>query len=277
MKEYIDLHTHSTASDGSYTPGELIEYAIKKGLCAIALTDHDNIDGLKEAYEAAKDKDIIFIPGIELSCDFDSELHIVGLDIDYKNKELLKKTEEFKEDRIFRNQTSVKRLNEIGVDISIEEAMKFCPGQALGRAHMAKVLVEKGYAESVKDAFRKYLGKGKPGFSNERRISYKEAISLIKKCRGKAILAHCHYLNLKGEEFEEFIRELKSCGLDGIEGYYTEYTDEQSKYYISVARKYGLIISGGSDFHGSIKPQIDLGTGHGNLRVPKELLENIIN
>ena len=275
MRKYIDLHTHSTCSDGSFTPKELIKHADEIGLYAIALTDHDNIDGLYEAMEEAKKSDVKFIPGIELSCDFQSELHIVGLNIDINNKYLNEKCDKFKKDRITRNEHTIKRLNDVGLDITLEEAFKYCPGTALGRAHIAKVLVDKGYADSVKDAFKKYLGKGKPGYSNELRISSYEAIDIIKKAGGVSILAHCHYLGLSDDEFVAFVKDLKDHGLDGLEGYYTEYTEEQSSFYIETAKKLGLKISGGTDFHGTMKPTINLGTGFGNLKIPKEILEDI--
>ena len=276
MRRYIDLHTHSTRSDGSYTPSELILYADKLGLYAVALTDHDNIDGLIDAYETAKNLEIKFIPGIELSCDFESELHIVGLNIDYTNKDLISACEKFKDDRKKRNISKIKKLNDIGLDITLDEAKKYCPGDALGRAHIAKVLVDKGYATDLKDAFKKYLGKGKVGYSNEYRISYEEAISLIKNSGGTAILAHCHSLNMDNETFISFVKTLKDAGLDGLEGYYTQYTEEQSAFYKEVAKKLDLKISGGSDFHGNMKPLVNLGTGFGNLKIEKELLNNLL-
>lgn len=275
MRKYIDLHTHSTCSDGSFTPKELIRYADEIGLYAIALTDHDNTDGLSEAENEAKGRDIIFIPGIELSCDYESELHIVGLNIDYKCEAMVKATDKFKEDRKIRNINTIKRLNAAGVDITLEEAFKYCPGDALGRAHIAKVMVDKGYCSTVKEAFKKYLGKGKPGYSNELRISSYEAIDLIKKAGGISILAHCHYLGLEGEDFYNFVLDLKNHGLDGLEGYYTEYTDEQSDFFIKTAKRLGLKISGGTDFHGAMKPTISLGTGFGNLKIPKEILSKL--
>ncbi len=276
MRKYIDLHTHSTCSDGSFTPKELIRHGDELGLYAVALTDHDNTDGLFEAEEEARSREIIFIPGIELSCDYESELHIVGLGIDYKCEEMIRMTKKFKEDRKIRNINTIKRLNEAGVDITLEEAFKYCPGEALGRAHIAKVMVDKGYCENVKDAFKKYLGKGKPGYSNELRISSYEAIELIKKSGGVSILAHCHYLGLEGEDFYNFVKDLKEHGLDGLEGFYTEYTDSQSAFFIDAAKKLNMKISGGTDFHGDMKPTISMGTGFGNLKIPKELLEDLI-
>lgn len=276
MRKYIDLHTHSTRSDGSFSPSELILYADKLGLYAVALTDHDNIDGHIEAYETAKNLEIKFIPGIELSCDFESELHIVGLNIDYTNKDLISACEKFKDDRKKRNISKIKKLNDIGLDINLEDVKKYCPGDAIGRPHIAKALVDKGYAIDVKDAFKKYLGKGKVGYSNEYRISYEEAISLIKNSGGTAILAHCHSLNMDNETFISFVKKLKEAGLDGLEGYYTQYTEEQSAFYKEVAKKLDLKISGGSDFHGNMKPLVQLGTGFGNLKIEKELLEKLI-
>lgn len=277
MRKYIDLHTHSTKSDGSFSPSELIRHGEEIGLYAIALTDHDNIDGIPEAMEEAKRHNIKFIPGIELSCDFGSELHIVGLNIDVYNKKLIEMTEKLKRDRIIRNNNTIKRLNDIGIDVTLEEAFKYCPGDVLGRAHIAKAVVDKGYAKSVKDAFKKYLGKGKVGYSNEFRISKEDAISLIKECGGVSVLAHCHYLGMEDDEFISFAKDLKEKGLDAIEGYYTEYTEKQSQFYIDAAKKLGLKISGGTDFHGQMKPNIALGSGFGNLQIPKDILKELLD
>lgn len=275
MKKYIDLHTHSIKSDGSYTPSELIRLAKKLGLYAIALTDHDNIDGIIEAKEEAEKQDIIFIPGIELSCDFKAELHIVGLNIDVNNKTLIKMTEKFKKERALRNINTIKRLNDIGILLTLEDAKKYCMGNALGRAHIAKAMIDKGYVSSVKEAFQKYLGKGKVGYSNEFRISVYEALSLIKECNGISILAHCHYLDMENDEFISFVKDLKEHGLCGLEGYYTEYSKEQSDFYIEVAKKLNLKISGGTDFHGAMKPNISLGSGFGDLKVPKNVYDEL--
>ena len=271
----IDLHTHSTASDASFSPADLIALAKRKNLKAIALTDHDTTDGLAEAREAAAKYNIEFIPGIELSARFNGELHIVGIYIDEKNEKLNASMDFLNSARNERNKNIIKLLQDEGLSITFEEAEKLSGGGMMGRTHIAQILTNKGYTLSVKEAFKKYLSPGKIGFCDYERLSPKECIELIKAAGGIAVLAHCHYLKMDNDELTEFIKNLKNYGLDGIETYYSEYTFKNHSDYTKIAHKLDLLESGGSDFHGMYKPHIELGSGMGNLLVPYSILEKI--
>ncbi len=272
----IDLHTHTTASDGSLSPRELVQLAKDTGLEAVAVTDHDNTDGLFEAMEAGKDLGIPVIPGIELSARFERELHIVGLFIDWQNPLLQDTIEELKTFRKNRNQYTLQKLQELGFSLTMEEVRALATGHVMGRAHFARAMVNRGYVQSTKEAFQKYLGNGRPAYSANQMLSPAECIRLIHQCGGLAFLAHCHFLKKEGSDFTDLVDELVSAGLDGLEGYYTEYTPEKQEEYLMVCRERKLLISGGSDFHGAMKPDIHIGTGFGNLCVPDELLEAMI-
>lgn len=271
----VDLHTHSTASDASYSPSDLIALAKRKNLKAIALTDHDTTSGISEARDASKKHNIEFIPGIELSAKYNGELHIVGLYIDEKNEKLNASMDFLNSARNERNKKTIKLLQDDGLSITFEEAEKLSGGGMMGRTHIAQILTNKGYTLSVKEAFKKYLSPGKIGFCDYERLSPRECIELVKSAGGIAILAHCHYLKMENDELTEFIKNLKNYGLDGIETYYSEYTFKNHSDYTKIAQKLDLLESGGSDFHGMYKPHIELGSGMGNLLVPYSILERI--
>ena len=264
----VDLHTHSKASDASYSPSDLIALAKQKNLKAIALTDHDTTDGIKEARKASEKYDIEFIPGIELSAKYNGELHIVGLYIDEENEKLNASMDFLNNARNERNKRTVKLLQNEGSSITFEEVEKLSGGGMMGRTHIAQILTNKGYTLSVKEAFKKYLSPGKIGFCDYERLSCEECIKLIKSAGGTAVLAHCHYLNMEYDELFCFVKKLKNCGLDGIETYYSEYTYKNHTDYTKIAQSLDLLESGGSDFHGIYKPHIELGSGMGNLAVP---------
>lgn len=275
--EYIDLHTHSHYSDGSMPPEELVKLAKDSGLRAIAITDHDTFDGVTEAVAAGKKYGIEVIPGIEFSAVSTGETHILGLGIDVTNGEINDAVSKAKELRLINNQRTADALQKLGFDITVEDAKKLSPVGNMGRAHFAKVMAQKGYVSSVKEAFDLYLQKGRPAFNSLRLLEPEEAIRLIHAAGGKAFLAHLHLTKLKGEELENYVIRLKNAGLDGIEGYYTEYDDAMEKEYQALAKKHSLILSGGTDFHGANKPHIKIGVGYGNLKIPYSLLENIKN
>lgn len=275
IMEYIDLHTHSHHSDGSMTPDGLVKLAKDSGLKAIALTDHDTFDGVAEAVEAGKQYDVEVIPGIEFSVVSTGETHILGYGIDITEKEINTAVEKAKELRLINNQRTAKALQKLGFNITVADARNISPIGNLGRAHFAKVMELKGYVSSVKEAFDLYLQKGKPAYNSLRLLEAEEAIRLIHGAGGKAFLAHLH-LTKKGGKLEEYVKELKGYGLDGIEGYYTEYDEAMEAEYRALAKKYGLSLSGGTDFHGSNKPHIKLGVGYGNLKIPYSLLDNIV-
>lgn len=269
----IDLHTHTTASDGSLTPKELVTKAKQAGLLAIAVTDHDTVDGVEEAICAGKEAGIEVVGGVELSCDYQREMHIVGLMTDHTNPGLLHALEEQSKKRAVRNGKTLQRLQELGVDITLDEVKRVATGNIWGRAHFARVLCDKGYVSSVKEGFQKYLGSGRPAHINEERFQPEEAIALIRRAGGVPVLAHMHFLKLDLPELEEMLIRLKQAGLMGAEAIYTEYTPEQEAEYTKLIDKLGLLKSGGSDFHGEMKPQITL--NRENLKIPYSFLKEI--
>lgn len=269
----IDLHTHTTASDGSETPYSLVQQAKEAGLSAIAVTDHDTVDAIPEAIAAGQALHMEVIPGVELSCNWEREMHIVGLYIDHTNPILTDALADLKQRRHRRNQKTLLKLNELGLCITEEEVRAVATGAVWGRAHFAKVLCDKGYVASVKEGFQKYLGFGRPAHINEERLEPQEAISLIRKAGGVPILAHMHYLKLDLQSLENLLKRLKQAGLMGAEAIYTEYTQEQTKAYTALIESLQLLKSGGSDFHGAMKPQITL--SRENLNIPYSYLKEI--
>lgn len=275
MKKYIDLHTHSLKSDGSMTPAEVVREAKKAGLAAIALSDHDTVDGLHEAIEEGEKIGVEVIPAIEFSVQSETETHILGYFIDYENPELKQMLREVVDLRIERNYVTCQRLNELGFDITLEEVRELAPNNFVGRAHFARVLMDKGYTQSVKEGFDKYMSAGQYAYCEKQRLTPEQAVKLIKKCGGLSFVAHPHLIKISDEKLVEFLKELKEYGLDGIEGYYTDYTPEMQEKFQSMAKNLGLLISGGTDFHAQMKPHISIGTGLGNMKIPYEVLEKI--
>lgn len=270
----IDLHVHSTASDGTLTPTELVAAVKEAGLCAFALTDHDTVDGIAEARAAAKAASIELIPGVELSCDYKGkEVHMVGLYLDETNARLCEHLARFRDNRDNRNQKMYQKLNEEGFAISETALREMFPDAVLTRAHVARFLLEHGYIKSIAEAFEKYIGDGCRCHVPREKITPQEGIKLIHHANGKAVLAHPVLYHMSDERLRELISDCVSCGLDGIEALYSTYQPGDEQYIKRLAKEYGLAISGGSDFHGSNKPHIHLGTGTGRLFVPYELLE----
>lgn len=275
LEKYIDLHTHSLKSDGSMTPAEVVREAKRAGLAAIALSDHDTVDGIEEAVAEGEKQGIEVIPAIEFSVISETETHILGYFIDINNPELQKVLEEVVELRIQRNYVTCQKLNELGFDITLEEVRALAPNNFVGRAHFARVLMDKGYTKSVKEGFDKYMTAGQYAYCEKQRLTAKEAIELIKKCGGLSFLAHPHLTQFDDDKIKLFLAELKSYGLDGLEGYYTDYTPEMQEKYQSIAKNMGLMISGGTDFHAKMKPHISIGTGLGNMKIPYSLIEEM--
>ena len=272
----IDLHTHTTFSDGTFTPTELINYAAKKDIKVIAITDHDNFDGVSEAVSQGKINNIEVINGIEMSTDFEKkEIHIVGLFIDINNKNFNSELKFLKEKRKKRNELAIEKLQKLNIDINYDELESLSSTKIITRAHFAKLLIKKGYIKTVKECFDIYMGENCPAYVKREVIPPKETIALINDAGGTAVLAHPLLYKLTDDKLNEMIAYLKSIGLKGIECLYSTHTKEETEYLISIAKKHNLKISGGSDFHGSNKPNIDLGTGCGNLYIPYEIFENL--
>ena len=268
----IDLHTHSTASDGSFTPTELINYAKNKGIEVLALTDHDTISGISEALEAAEKAGIDFVPGVEISALWlIGTMHILGYYID-PNSELLHSTlKNLQKLRDDRNHKIIEKLREHGVDITYEEVEKVAGGQ-IGRLHISRILIEKGYAADVQSAFKKFLTNGAPTYIPKVRLEPPKAIELIKESGGIPVLAHPCTLGLDDfSDLEKLFRELKRDGIEGIEAYYSDHSKELTDFCVKMAKELNLLITGGSDFHGKNKKHIDLGVGRGDLVIPDEL------
>lgn len=275
MEKYIDLHTHSLKSDGSMTPAEVVQEAKRAELTAIALSDHDTIDGIREAMAEGEKIGVEVIPAIEFSVLSETETHILGYFIDIENPRLLRILKEVVDLRIERNHVTTQRLNELGFDITLEEVRALAPNNFVGRAHFARVLMDKGYTKTVKEGFDKYMSVGKYAYCEKQRLSAQEAVELITECGGLSFLAHPHLTKLSDERLKEFLLELNGYGLCGLEGYYTDYTPEMQEKYQNLAEEMGLMISGGTDFHAKMKPHISIGTGLGNMKIPYSVLENM--
>lgn len=273
-QRFIDLHTHSCVSDGTDTPTELVEYAVKKGLAALALTDHDTVDGVEEALRAAEGTDLLLIPGVELSAEYRGrDIHILGLCLNYRSEKFLSYLQEFKRARDARNVKMAERLTAHKLPVTVEELKEEYGEAVLTRAHFAKLLKKKGYVQSYEEAFLRFLGDDKPCYVPRERITPEEAVKLIHEAEGIAVLAHPLLYHMGMDELDELVKRLKTGGLDGLEAIYSMNKGRYERRMRELADKYGLLITGGSDYHGATKPHIDLGTGQGNLRVPEELLK----
>ncbi len=273
---FVDLHVHSSRSDGTYTPSELVDYAVEKGLSAIALTDHDTVDGIDEILEYAKDKPIEVIPGIEYSTEYkERDVHIVGLFIDHKSPVFLKYLEKFKQSRTDRNHKLCANLQKAGIDITYEALLEAFPNAVITRAHYAAYLLDKGYVKSRNEAFDRYLGDHTPYFVHREKVTPEEVIEVTLKSGGIPILAHPTLYRLGNEQLDILVSRLKASGLMGIETLYSTYTPGDERSIKALADKYNLLHSGGSDFHGDNKPGLDLGTGYGKLYIDTEILEKM--
>jgi predicted metal-dependent phosphoesterase TrpH len=275
MEKFIDLHTHTTKSDGSMTPAELVRYAAEKGLVAVAITDHDTVDGVAEAIQEGSKAGVEVIAGVEISVDYSPEMHILGYFKDKCYMRLESTLEELRMYREIRNPKIINILSQMGVEISMEEVEKKAGESIISRAHIAKVLVDKGYANDIKDAFYKFLSPGRPAYVKKDKLAPESAIKKIIEAGGVPVLAHPIYLNKSYNELDELLAHLAKVGLAGIEAYYTENTEEDNRNLVKLAIKNDLLATGGSDFHGSFKTNIDIGTGYGNLKIPYAILERL--
>lgn len=309
----VDLHVHSNRSDGTYTPGQLVDYAMEKGLAAFALTDHDTVDGLDEAIShgeklrrelsLSSEGDLHpnppepaargtafweekqspkapsvpeVIPGIEFSTEYQGQdVHIVGLYIDYHSQPFVKQLQEFVDSRITRNRKMCRLLQDAGIDITYEALLEEFPDAVVTRAHYAKYLLNHGYIQSMKEAFDRYVGDHCPCYVPREKVTPVQAVKLILEAEGIPVLAHPILYHMSDERLDTLTAELKAAGLAALEAIYSTYKPHEERQVRALAKKYDLLLSGGSDFHGSNKPGLDLGTGCGNLYVPYEILENL--
>ncbi len=266
-----DLHIHTTASDGMLSPSEVVDWAVKKNLWAIAITDHDSILGIKEAIERSKEYDnILVIPGIELSSDYyEEEIHILGYFIDYNNEELVNATRDLRESRLTRGKKMVEKLKETGIEISFEEVFELTDEVYIGRPHIARVLINKGYANSISDAFDKYLAVGKAAYAKRYKLSLRDSIDLIHRAGGVAILAHPGIIE-KGLIIEKVI----DMGIDGIEIFHSKHDGGTINKFREMSNEHNLVCTGGSDCHGHfVEDELLIGKYVVDYTVVEELRE----
>jgi hypothetical protein len=273
-KIYIDLHTHSTASDGSFQPAEVVRLAQEAGLAVISLTDHDTIDGLPEALAAGAELGVEVIPGVEISAEFagGDSMHILGYFLDYADGRLDQRLAVLKRARAQRNPKIVAKLNGLGIPITYGQVEALSGGGQVGRPHIARALLEGGYVRTFQEAFDIYLRKGGLAFVPKFRFPPAEALAMIREAKGIPVLAHPITLGLTGAALKDLVNRLKFQGLAGLEVFYSDHTLEQENHYLALAQELGLLITGGSDFHGLNKPEVSLGRFRSQNRLTDELL-----
>ncbi|NDL67592.1 PHP domain-containing protein [Anaerotalea alkaliphila] len=277
----IDLHTHTTASDGTLTPAELVKLAKRNNLAAMAITDHDTIEGLLEARKFQEEnlhcyRNLEIISGIEFSTvlpDIGQDIHILGLYINEQDPAFVERLKDLVDSREARNHRMVDKLQRLGVPLTMEDVVACATDGVVTRAHFGKAMVQKGVVSSMEEAFEVWIGNGQPGFIPREKTTPKDAIRLILNCGGIPVLAHPNLYGLDDSSLDSLVGRLKDLGLMGIEGLYPLYGHREERFMAKLAQKYGLFITGGSDFHGANKEDIKLGTGRGNMSIPYALLE----
>jgi predicted metal-dependent phosphoesterase TrpH len=270
----IDLHLHTTHSDGSYSTREVMTFAKQAGVTALSITDHDIVAGVPEALAIGAELGIEAIPGVEISSrQGDSELHILGYFLNWTDPLLGKRLASLRDSRHSRNPKIVQRLNELGIDISYDEVRALAGTESVGRPHIARVLMEKKFVNSAKEAFDRYLANGRPAFIDRELPEPVEAVRWILEAGGVPVLAHPTWVRTSAEGLRALLRELKEAGLGGIEVHYSTHSPSQTTEYLDLAKQCDLLVTGGSDFHGVTKPDIEVGIGRGQLKVSEKLLD----
>ncbi|TYP54323.1 PHP domain-containing protein [Thermosediminibacter litoriperuensis] len=244
----VDLHLHTTFSDGTLTPEQVVDKAYSLNLRAIAITDHDTVDGIVPAMERAKKYPLLeVVPGIEINTYYiEEEVHVLGYYIDYRGNTLKSTLDALQKERIERIKKIIEKLRELGIEITFEEVEAKASGSSIGRPHVARTLIDKKIVSSVDEAFALYLDQGKPAYVPRQKLTPYSAVDLIKKCGGIAVIAHPGML-----KNQDIVKSLINYGIQGIEVYHKEHDDERVKYYKNIAMKYGLLMTGGSDCHGA--------------------------
>lgn len=267
--KYADLHIHTNLSDSTYSPQEVVKLSLKSKLSSISITDHDTIDGIELAIKAARNSDLEIIPGIEMTSELnDTEIHILGYFIDYKGVNFLKKLQQLRKIRIERIHKMVEKLKYLGlIRMKAEEVVKSAGRGAVGRVHLAIAMQKKGYVSSIQEAFYRFIHDKGPAYVSKFRFKPGEVIDLIIKNKGIPVLAHPHILG----KCDGLLKAFVDYGLKGIEVFYPGYSNLQTEYYQSLAKKYNLILTGGSDCHGKVK----IDTSIGKIKIPYELVERL--
>lgn len=276
MRE-IDLHVHTNISDGSESPEDTVRYAARHGLAAIAITDHDTANGVLRAKRAGEKYGVEVVAGLELGCGYlGKEVHMLAYDIDPESEHIAPVLEWIVNDRDERNKKMAELMAADGIIIDLDELKKRHRGSIIGRPHFALCLVEQGLADSVQDAFRRYLDPGQKYYIRRHFLTIEEAAAMIRRADGRAVLAHPRQYRLNDEQLVQLFERCKNAGVSGVECYYSGYSPEESAKYRALAERYGMCATAGSDWHGSHKPHIELGSGiNGELNGPYELLEKL--
>lgn len=261
-------------SDGSMTPEELIAEAATLGLKGVALTDHDSVAGIPRFLEAAQAAGVPAIAGVEVSADIEvGTLHVLGYGVDYTNREFLEHLRWIREGRNSRNQEMLQKLNRLGLRLTIDDVQRHAGADVVARPHFAQALIAKGYVKDKREAFERYLAKGKPGYAERRRLNPEATMELLRMAGGLPVIAHPFTLKRTVKEMKPLLAHLKQFGLAGVEVYYSEHNRSWERSYLKLCKEFGLIATGGSDFHGTISPGIKMGKGIGTLNVPDEVWE----
>ena len=280
MTNKIDLHLHSTASDGTMTPAKLADYAKENGITVAAITDHDTVDGAAEFLAECEKIGIKGIAGVEISADYEKELHVLGLFVDHTNKELNNMLKRLRNSRYERNIKMIEKLNNYDIKITEADILAQKEGGTLydmGRAHFAAVMVEKGYVNNKKEAFQKYLGNGADCYVPRFKLSPEMCAGMIQYAGGIAVLAHPFAITHKKRVLDELLGQIKEWGFDGVEAYHSSHSTTFNSRCLELAPNHGLVITGGSDFHGGTKPNVPIGiVNKGSGTVPYELYERIM-
>jgi len=270
----IDLHLHTIHSDGSLSPSDVLRRAANASVTALAITDHDITSGIPEAMATGQELGIEVIPGVEISAfDGRSELHILGYCLDWQDPLLHERLATLRASRHRRNPLIIERLRSAGLDITYEEVRALAGTESVGRPHIAQVLMQKKYVSSAKEAFDRYLAEGKAAYVARELPAPAEAIKWIREAKGVAVLAHPTWIKDDGDGLRGCVTALKEAGLDGVEAHYSTHSKSQTSRYLELAQRLNLLVTGGSDFHGITKPDIEVGYGRGDLKVDPRLLE----
>ena len=270
----IDLHLHTTHSDGSFSTRDVMAFAKQAGLTALAITDHDIVEGIAEATAIGAELGIEVVPGVEISSRLgESELHILGYFLNWTDPLLAQRLSTLRDSRHTRNPKIVQRLNELGIPMTYEEVRALAGTESVGRPHIARLLMEKKFVTSAKEAFDRYLANGRPAFVDRELPEPAEAVRWIREAGGVPVLAHPTWVRTSADGLRTLVRDLKAAGLGGIEVHYSTHTPSQTTEYLELAKQCDLLVTGGSDFHGVTKPDIEVGIGRGQLKVSEKLLD----
>ena len=272
----VDLHTHSNASDGTDEPADVIRAAAAAELSAVALTDHDNLGGIAEASQAAAAAGIELVAGTELSVDWpDGAMHMLVYFLEPRPGPLQDRLKAIQDGREDRNRRVVIALNDLGIDITYDEVATEAGGKGIGRPHVAAVLVRTGVVPDMQAAFDEYLSAGRPAYQERLRLDHAEAARLAVASGAVPVVAHPHTIGVSADDYEQAFGRLAEAGVLGVECYYPEYEPETREHLVRLTRAVGLVPTGGSDYHGTYRPDIDIGTGRGDLEVPDDVLEEV--